>query len=174
LGVVRDAIRRHGRGTIYFLSTIQRRAVPELRALVELARAYEVPEVHFKIIQGGHEVDLEGELRGLGDLAITRHVHAALDAAIDLGVRVTFNDRVFTRRIAPEKFARASAARPTASAFWDAGEALPERAMLEDSFRVAVNKNCFKPFSFVSIDYRGEIGPCNCMMPDPPPLGYLK
>ncbi|HZS42119.1 MAG TPA: SPASM domain-containing protein [Polyangia bacterium] len=179
LAVIRDARRRHGRGTIYFLSTIQRSAVHELRALVELAHEYDVPEVQFKIVQGGHDVDLEGQLRSIGDLSMSRHVDAAVDAALELGVRVTFNDPVFVRRLDPEKLQRVSAplaAPPSPSSFWGAAgaeEVAPYAAMLDDSFRVAVNKNCFKPFSFVYLTYQSDVGPCNCMMPDPPPLGNL-
>jgi radical SAM protein with 4Fe4S-binding SPASM domain len=177
LAVVRDAIARHQSGTIYFLSTIQKRAVHELRALVELAHAYAVPEVHFKIVQGGRDVNLEDELRGLDELTMSRHVDAAVDAALELGVRVTFNDRVFTRRLDPDKHARVAEARVRASPFWDApgsGAAADLRAELQASYRVALNKSCFKPFSFVSIDYRGEIGPCNQMIPNPPVLGDLE
>ncbi len=177
LGIVRDAIARHRRGTIYFLSTIQRRAVHELRALVELAHRYSVPEVHFKIVQGGRDVSLEDELRSIGDLEMSRHVEAAVDAALELGVCVSFNDRVFTRRLDPEKLAQVGVRRARASAFWDAPgseEAAPLRAELAASYRVALNQSCFKPFSFVSIDYRGQIGPCNQLIPNPPVLGDLE
>ncbi len=179
LGALRDARRRHRRGTVYFLSTVQRSAVHELRALVELAHAYEVPEVQFKIVQGGREVSLEDQLRSIGDLSMSRHVEAAVDAALELGVRVTFNDPVFVRRLDPEKLARVSApivAPLSPKSFWGApGSAAmaPYLAQLDDSFRVAVNKNCFKPFSFAYLTYQSEVGPCNCMMPNPPPLGNL-
>ena len=30
-----------------------------------------------------------------------------------------------------------------------------------DSTRVLLNQKCFKPFSFIHFNYRGEVGPCN-------------
>src|SRR3990172_7937015 len=60
LSVVRDAIQRYNRGYIYFISTIQKRNLHELRALVDFAHEFDVPEVQFKIVQEGeHQEDLK-------------------------------------------------------------------------------------------------------------------
>lgn len=181
LGVISDSIRRRRTGFIYFISTMQRTNMHEMRGLVELAHEFSVPLVGFKIVRGGNGIDLEAEFRSLGD-RVGDYAREAVDAALDLGVRVTFNDRVFTQGIDPGKVERVSA--------WRHGQPAPltfhgrepksqemtsyhERAI--DSYRVAANQICFKPFSLALINYRGEIGTCNHMMgPDMLVMGDLR
>jgi radical SAM protein with 4Fe4S-binding SPASM domain len=105
------------------------------------------------------------------------YVSEAIDAALELDVRITFNDRLFTLDVDAEKLERASRFRPRATeypfprrpsfdpAYWDENgfEKLIETDIRE-SVRVMANQRCFKPFSFAYVDYKGKFGTCNHMM----------
>jgi radical SAM protein with 4Fe4S-binding SPASM domain len=173
LGQIRDGINRHNKGWIYFISTISKKNVHELKGIVELAHEFEVQEVQFKMVQPGlHD---EG-IKDFDRTKIQEYVSASLDAALDLGVRVTFNDWTFTRDADPEKVKRAEAdivrktpdplppSPPWDPSYWDEqGMPYVYKSVL-NSVRVSENQRCFKPFSFTYINYKGEMGTCNHMM----------
>jgi radical SAM protein with 4Fe4S-binding SPASM domain len=171
LGLIRDSIRRHNRGLIYFISTIQKRNVHEMRALVELAHRFDVHEVQFKIVQPGQHH--EG-LDGLDPEQVTRYSREAVDAAIDLGMRVTFNDWAFTRGLDPERVAMAGKYRKRRtehplprSLDPDAFDRLRAKDLFRNiasSHRVSIHQRCFKPYSYIYVNYLGEVGTCNHMM----------
>jgi radical SAM protein with 4Fe4S-binding SPASM domain len=181
LGVIRDSIKKHNRGFIYFISTIQRRNLHELRKIVELAAQYEVPEVQFKMVQGG-------EIFSKFDPAeVKLRVSEALDAAIDLGVRVTFNDWIFTQNADRAQVAAAATDRPRKTEFpfpvkpdfdpdyWSAQEMGDIFSKVISANQVARNQRCFKPFSYTYINYQSDMGTCNHMMfPDMVVMGNLK
>lgn len=185
LEVVSDAIRRENRGLLYFISTIQKSNIQELRPIVELAARHEVHEVQFKIVQPGEGVELLSEV---ARDVIQRHINECLDAAIALDMRVTFNDWTFTRDVDPAKVARAASVRkrrteypfPNKPSFdptyfsdlESGGEGVMSRIV--DSHRVLANQRCFKPFSFTYINYKAQMGTCNHMMyPDMLVMGDL-
>jgi hypothetical protein len=163
-----------------------------MRALVERAARHGVPEVQFKAVQSGMPGFRLDELPA-GELRA--HASAAVDAALDLGVRATFNDRAFTDGLDAARVARAGAARPRANphpfpsrpVFGPAGaraDAAADRedeeevgALLErvaDAHRVSAHQRCFKPFSYTYVNYRAEMGTCNHMMyPDMLVMGDL-
>ena len=177
LGVLRDARRRHGRGYLHFISTIQRSNAHEMRKLVELAHTFEIPEVGFKMVRGD---PFESDLR-LGVPELSRYAEEALAAGLDLDVRVTFNDPAFTRGVPEEPIARASQrlpqAIPASSFFSRAGseQMQPYRDLMFDAGRVSVNQRCFKPFSFILVNHDTEVGTCNHMMePGMLQMGDLK
>src|SRR5205823_4013946 len=146
LAVIRDAIRRHGTGYLYFISVVQRKNLHQMRAIVELAREFDVVEVQFHIIRGFEEEALKLDDR------LARASAGAVDAALELGVTVTFNVPAFTRGLDADKVRRAGtlAPRPLApSTFLGAPGAESMRrgeGRLRDAYRVSVHQRCFKPF----------------------------
>ncbi|MBI3557788.1 MAG: SPASM domain-containing protein [Deltaproteobacteria bacterium] len=164
LGVVRDSIKSQGRGFIYFISTIQKCNMHEMRAIVELAREYNVDEVQFKAVQGEHTdqllIEVDPEL-------LASHSHAALDAAADLGIRVTFNDAAFLRGLDAEKYARVSKFRlkkDHLTAYVERNGLSGPLAAIADTARVSEHRSCFKSFSLIFVDHRLKVGTCNHMM----------
>ncbi|HUP56799.1 MAG TPA: radical SAM protein, partial [Bdellovibrionota bacterium] len=172
LEVVGTAIREERKGYLYFISTVQRRNFGELRAIVELAARHEVSEVQFKWVHPlGHAEGIED----LEESALAAQVSSAVDAGLDLGVSVTFNDWRFLRGV---DAARArEAARPRRAqaytlpeipegeeAFWESHGLKRVFDAVHDSSRVSVHRRCFKPFHFAYVDHSGRIGTCNHMM----------
>lgn len=179
LHVVSDSIRRHGSGSLYFISVIQRSNAHEMRGIVELAHEVGCDEVQFHISRGQDSVALAGDLVLSRD-GLARHTTEAVDAALELGVTATFNTPVFTRGVDPEKVRRATTLpprRPDPSTFHGtpAAKAVdPFVDRLLDAYRVSVNHRCFKPFSYANINHRGELGTCNHMQhPEMPVMGNL-
>lgn len=181
LEAIREAHKKYNKGQLYFISTIQKKNVHELKAIVELAHQYDVREVQFKMVQG----HFAPELRAMNSEEIKMYVEEALDLGIKNGMRVTFNDWLFTRGIDPQKILTAEKIfRPKNPNFWEppsmpggwAASRMPELDdMIKDSYRVSVNQRCFKPFSFTYINYLGEVGTCNHMMhPNMLVMGDLK
>jgi len=185
LEVIRQSIKKYNRGFIYFISTIQKRNLHELRKLVELAHEFEVPEVQFKMVQTD---DLSQSLSNGGDSEKIRvHVDSALDAAIDLGVRITFNDWIFTADIDSDKVKRAALpftrkseyplpqSTPYAPNYWEEKGVSHILKKITDSSQVSINQKCFKPFSYTYINYEALMGTCNHMMyPNMKVMGDLK
>lgn len=174
LGVVSDAITRYDSGWLYFISTIQKKNVHELRALVELARKFDVPEVQFKIVQDGEKHD-EG-IRHLDPALISGYAAQAIDAGIDLGVRVTFNDWIFTRGLDTARVQRAarvnvlpamalsSIPRIVDQNYWEVVGMDAVWKNIRESTAVSERQKCFKPYSFTYVNYDAEVGTCNHMM----------
>jgi radical SAM protein with 4Fe4S-binding SPASM domain len=166
LRVVGDAIQRHGSGSLYFISVIQRSNVHEMRGIIELAHEVGCPEVQFHVTHGAAAVQLNGQLLFDG---MSRWAAEAIDAALELGVAATFNAPVFTRGLDPERVARAGTMpdrRPDPSTFHGMAAAAPLEPFAErllDAYRVVIHRRCFKPFSYASINHRGEMGTCNHM-----------
>jgi hypothetical protein len=179
LHVVSDSIRRHGSGSLYFISVIQRSNAHEMRGIVELAHEVGCDEVQFHVSRGQESVALAGDLVLARD-GLARHTTDAIDAALELGVTTTFNAPVFTRGVDPDKVRRATTLpprRPDPSTFHGtpaAAELDPYVDRLLDAYRVSVHHRCFKPFSYANINHRGEMGTCNHMQhPEMPVMGNL-
>lgn len=172
LGVIRDSIKKHNKGLIYFISTIQQRNVHEMRKIVELAAEFSVHEVQFKMVQGGSKWDLYNT----DPQIVKKHVEDSIDLALDHGIRVTFNDWYFTKHVNKERVDKAAVLMPAKSPpnfvnlphiepfYWN-NLKMPEIINeIIDSSRVSVHQKCFKPFSFTYVNYKGEVGTCNHMM----------
>lgn len=174
LALISDAMKRHNTGWLYFISTIQKKNIHELRAIVELAHRHSVPEVQFKIVQDG-EKHKEG-IRELDQAVISGYALQAIDAAIDLGVRVTFNDWLFTRGLDPVRVQQAAVVKklPPMALFsspdvadheyWNNSGMNSIWKSLFEASAVSRQQKCFKPFSFTYVNYNAEVGTCNHMM----------
>ena len=180
LGVIRDAIARHGSGYLYFISVVQRLNAHEMRALVELAHEFGVNEVQFHIVRGPTHMLVETDVF-LFDDKFPRYVDQAIDAGLELGVYTTFNDQIFTRRADPDKLRRASTVPQRAlpeNAFHGApwkDEVADYQTKLVNAYRIFENQRCFKPFSYGNVNYLGELGTCNHMQyPVMPVMGDLR
>jgi MoaA/NifB/PqqE/SkfB family radical SAM enzyme len=169
--VIQDSIERHKSGWLYFISTIQRKNLHELRAIVEMARKYNFTEVQFKMMQG--DVPKGANLSHASAQEILENVDAALDAGLDLGVRVTFNDWIFTKDVDPQKVQKASSFRPRPhpdpfyvfdKKFWQIEDMSRIHREIENFSQVSVHQSCFKPYSFYFINYEAKMGTCNHMM----------
>ncbi|MBL7713900.1 MAG: SPASM domain-containing protein [Bdellovibrionales bacterium] len=184
LKTIQDAIKKNQTGFLYFISTIQRKNIHELRALVEMAARYQVGEVQFKMVQ---PKDADQDPKKMNPDEIRLHCESAIDAALDLGVRVLFNDWTFTKGIDPKRVQAAAnidnrrsprpfPAKPSFDPDYWEQKGMPrifDQSI--DSYRVSVNQRCFKPFSYVYINYEAKMGTCNHMMfPDMLEMGDLK
>ena len=139
-------------------------------------------DVQFKIVQEGvHQENLTDV-----DPAIIRsNVEQAIDAGIDLDIRVSFNDSNFTECVDPIRVAKAEVYRertteypfppcppPLENASEDYRRGIgPDEfglsqimAEIREASKVSVFQRCFKPFSFAYINYAAEMGTCNHMM----------
>jgi radical SAM protein with 4Fe4S-binding SPASM domain len=173
LQVVRDAIRLHHSGYLYFITVVQRVNERELRQVVELAHEVGVYEVQFHIVRGKAELDPSD--------GIDEGVAEAVEAGLDLGVYTTFNAPIFTRRLDPEKLRRASKVplrKLPENAFHgspSSGEMKPFEERLIRSYRVVENQQCMKPFAYANINHNGEMGPCNHLQyPEMPVMGCFE
>jgi radical SAM protein with 4Fe4S-binding SPASM domain len=179
LHIVSDSIRRHGSGSLYFISVIQRSNAHEMRGIVELAHEVGCNEVQFHVSRGQSAVALQGEFV-LDRAGMARYTGDAIDAALELGVTTTFNAPVFTRGLDPDLVARASTLpprRPDPSTFHGMAAAAPLDSYVDrllDAYRIVFHRRCFKPFSYANINHRGEMGTCNHMQhPEMPVMGNL-
>jgi MoaA/NifB/PqqE/SkfB family radical SAM enzyme len=180
LGVIREAIKRHGSGYLYFVSVVQRMNAHEMRAVVELAHEFGVNEVQFHIVIGPKHLRIQDDSFMFDD-KYPRYAAEALDAGLELGVYTTFNDVVLTRRADPEKLERARKIPPRMlpensfhGAPWKA-EMADFEAKLPNVYRIVENQRCFKPFSYGNVNYLGEMGTCNHMQyPEMPVMGDLR
>jgi radical SAM protein with 4Fe4S-binding SPASM domain len=167
------------RGFIYFISTIQKRNIHELRQIVEMAHRYDVSEVQFKAVQG---FPWQPELYAMKQDEVAQLVNEAVDCAAELKVNINFNDHFFTKNIDPVKLRQVNEfPRPSKSnfyafdhEFWNAHQMTEILEKMTDSSRVSVHQKCFKPFSFTYVNYEGFMGTCNHMMfPDLKMMGDL-
>jgi len=180
LEAIKQARRKFkNRGYIYFISTIQKGNIRELRKIVEMAHKYEVGEVQFKAVQGA---PWQPELYSISDDEVALFVSQAVDCALELKVNVNFNDHFFTKNIDPVKvkrvneFPRLSVSNfhPFDQDFWMVNKMPEIMNQIIDSSRVSVHQKCFKPFSFTYVNYEGLMGTCNHMMfPDLRVMGDL-
>ncbi len=184
LSVIDQAVQKHKRGHIYFISTIQAENFHELRALVELANEFNVPEVQFKAVRGG---DFERNFYAQSRENVKKWASDALDAALDLNVAVTFNDWFFTRDLDSTKLRRAEQLNRDKFwanfqladiVSWEVKEEYDVNGLFEkrmNAARVSEHKACYKPMSFTYVNYEGVVGTCNHMIdPNMLQMGDLK
>lgn len=180
LEVIKEARKKYGKGFIYFISTIQKDNIHEMKAIVEMAHRYEVPEVQFKIVHGGH---FQTDMAKYDPESVKKFTLEALEAGKALGVSVIYNDHVFMRDIDPVLIREVGRyvypKNPNFGVY--NGEYWNEQNMPEidrsiiDTRRVSVHQRCFKPMSFIYVDYLAQVGTCNHMMyPNPLIMGNLK
>lgn len=181
LATIRAAGREAGWRALAFNVTLQRSNVRELPLFVELAARYDAREVIFSSVQKNLPRTAGEAFGTLRKLAVMPAAHAvahvrrranevlrgsaedptvyglprmelvalkseAVRLARESGVRVSFTDR-FLEELEP-------------------GGRAEERGSSEDSARVAVHQRCFKPFSYVVVNYKGEVGLCNHLITD--------
>jgi radical SAM protein with 4Fe4S-binding SPASM domain len=186
LYIVSEGRKDHDFGFVYFVSTIQKKNVHEMRKMVELASIYGVPEVQFKAVQS---FDPHVSLEGYSPDKMKKYAESAIDAGIDLGVHVTFNDPLFSKNLNQEKIDRVASFNPVHSAerkftlppspdfapsFWEENGIPQVMVDVINSVKVAENQKCFKPFHYTYINYEGKMGTCNHMMfPDMKVMGDL-
>ncbi|AGH96566.1 radical SAM protein [Pseudobdellovibrio exovorus] len=180
LEAIKEARRKYGKGFIYFISTIQKDNIHEMKAIVELAHRYEVPEVQFKIVQGWH---FQTDIEAYNKSAIQKFSLEALEAGKALGVSVIFNNHLFTEKINPELIREVSRyvypQNPNFGVldekYWNENNMQEIDRAIIDTRRVSVHQKCFKPMSFIYVDYEAKVGTCNHMMyPDMLVMGNLK
>jgi radical SAM protein with 4Fe4S-binding SPASM domain len=180
LEVIKQARKTYNKGFIYFISTIQKANISEMKAIVEMAHLYDVPEVQFKMVQGD---PFQKEMNQLDPEDIRRFSYEAIEAGKKLGVSVIFNDYLFTKNIDPALVSEVAKyvypKNPNFNVFdgkyWDE-QNMPEiDRFIIDTRRVSVHQKCFKPMSFIYVDYQAQVGTCNHMMyPNMLVMGNLK
>ncbi|MBI3557783.1 MAG: SPASM domain-containing protein, partial [Deltaproteobacteria bacterium] len=185
LEVVTDSIRRHKRGQLYMIVTVQRGNIDELPQIIELAHRYGVRDVQFKMVRKNGDGHAEYPTP-----AMTERLKAALNRSLELAddfvVKLMVNDQDMLALMDPKKAAQVAAiALETHHNFPPPPGFDPEfvaahswRALgdrLSDVSRVSVNKTCFKPFHYTYFAHDGRVGTCNHMMdPDMLVLGDLR
>lgn len=149
LKVLQEAKQTYQKGTVSFVSTMQKRNVHEMRSIVELAHQFDVDEVQFKMVQGE-----EWNLYQTDKNLIKEYVDAALDTALDLQIRISFNDDHFTRNVDPHKVEAAKLIELRRNEsnfnvvdvnFWIENKMDYIYHDIRDTSRVAYNQRCFKP-----------------------------
>jgi len=183
LKVIQKALHDTGRGKLFFLVVLQKLNHEEMPAFIDLAARYGAEQVVFSSVQDEVSMDprdllpalVKHPLRRLASLpAYVQRCAAALaklpgrpgnlglydlprprlmelkrrtlERAKTTGVKVTFTDGFFGGVEKP-------AAAPRL-------ESLGHEEGLRESVRVAVHHKCFKPFSHVVVNYRGDVGLC--------------
>jgi len=166
LSIVTRAIKKHRRGFVYFISTIQDKNRDQMAAIVSLAALYGVQEVQFKMVQGENPFDSPDRIA-----LLQKYSMDALRVALDAGVRITFNDSRFCD--ATDELVNKAANLPVVfvdpiSTAFDNNERLQKQLKIMDDFNkahnIAHNKRCPKPYSFMYINNQTEVGTCNHMM----------
>jgi radical SAM protein with 4Fe4S-binding SPASM domain len=178
--VIQSACKKHESGYLYMISVIQRMNAHEMRAIVELAHRFGINEVQFHIVRGPKFLLIHTD-PFMHDDKFPSYVDAAIDAGLDLGVYVTFNDVVFTRKADPDKLKRVSSV-PRRELPVNAFHGAPWKAEMAEyetrlvgAYRVVENQRCFKPFSYGNVNYDGIMGTCNHMQyPSMPNMGDLR
>lgn len=158
-----DAVKKFNSGFVYFISTIQSLNYHEMPDIVRLASEYNVPEVQFKMVQGG-----VNSLGSVSSQDISKYSKEAIAVAIASGVRVNFNDWKFTEGLDRDWVRSADQIRVQRAPhpleqFFSAKDA-GLQGLITDTHKVSVAQKCFKPFSFLYINYLGKAGTCNHMM----------
>lgn len=193
LEILREARRESGAGQLSFRVTLQKRNAREMPLFVDLAERCEVPEIAFASVQQNPPrtpSDYWATLRRLKSLPgrhALAHIHRYLQRVLGLrkedltlydlarqelvdlknetlrrareaGVRVLFTDSFLDSLGADTPPARPDPSRRPENTDYAGG--------IEDSVRVAANQRCFKPFSYVVINYKGDVGLCNHLITD--------
>lgn len=189
LELITNRIKSTGRGTLYFIVTVQKQNFHELPEIVELAHRYSVPDVQFKMVRG-HMNEMLGETYLLtdDDLKAAQPILArALDLAIEYGVRLSVNDQEMEALVSTKKLQQAAriplqSGRPN---FPPPASLDPEfsrkhpwtqiESAVADTVRVAEHKKCFKANHYTYITCEGLVGTCNHMLaPKVHVMGDLK
>lgn len=177
LELITDRIKSGGRGTLYFIVTVQKQNFHELPEIIELAHRYSVPDVQFKMVRG-HLNEMQGETYILTDddlKAVQPFLDRAVDRAIDHGVRLTVNDQEMEALVSKEKLQQAaSIPLHSTPSFPPPGDLDPEfslehpwdkiQSAVADTVRVAEHRKCFKANYYTYITCEGLVGTCNHML----------
>jgi len=189
LEVVQEAMRANGGGKLHFLVTLQKLNYEEMPLFIDLAARYGAEQVGFLSVQEDVSMNpcrvlpalakhpirglaalpayvkrcaaalakLPGRPGNLGlhDLPISRLMELkkrTLERAGMAGMAVTFTDAFF------DEIGKSPAAPPLESLGCEEG--------IRESRRVAVHHKCFKPFSYMVVNYKGDVGPCCHLISD--------
>lgn len=187
LEVLQTSRKTHQKGFDYFIVTVQKKNIFELKGIVEIAAKYGVSEVQFKMVRQFDGPIHHQEMIPEGSYSDLKHeIEQALDLGINTGVRVTVNDEEMCRGISTELLQKAQA---TPAKQYKLNFSPPDDVENEflnkypwskidsevlSTFKVAKNQKCFKPFYFTYITPDGKVSTCNHMMnPDIFEVGNL-
>lgn len=196
LETIRQARREFGRGQLEFLVTLQGLNHREMPLFVDMAERYGARSVNYASVMGtvsrqllswqawkglsakriaAFAKGLAGRLAGaeesapqLGNTAVGIYdlprsrllalKRETLRKADEKGIRVRFNDAYLERLGEPSSNGVAAPRPQVPSSDFREG--------IEESVKVATHQRCFKPYSYVVINYRGDIGLCNHLITD--------
>jgi len=174
LKVIAQARRRRPGGRLYFHMALQRLNYREMPQMVDLAARCGADRVSFATVKGR-----AGVSNHLGRLAswVTRgrlHLGAsiyevpkdrllaakngALERSRKTGIPIVIEDSYLAGL--GETSSSSLRRPPRAERPQDYGEGI------EASVAVALHQKCFKPYSYVVVDYKGGVGPCNHLIAD--------
>lgn len=164
-----------GSGHIYFLTTLQRDNLIDLKNIVEVAHQEGVREIRVRPILYGKEKDFTVHPPDL----IKYSVQAAIDLADRYQIALDISDKRIGDLVGQWQSRRSLEGSLRYSRFWGADEVVElektEGAWLNGRENVASNQSCWKPYSLVYISCNGDVGPCNHMMyPNLTKFGNLK
>lgn len=182
LETIRVARREHGRGKLGLLTTLQKRNYREMPDFIDLAARAEANFVTFASVMESpvprrFDLDLLRRMARMGLGGLRRRIGAPRLTLYDLppdelselkretlkrakaaGISVKFNDAYL------EKLDGGSSASPALERL-DLGS-IPHALGVEESTKVSVYQRCFKPFSYVVVNHKGDIGLCNHLITD--------
>lgn len=155
-----DFAARSGAGRVYFNSVRDEPPLTPQRLLGALRRlpARELAAAGRRFLRrrlssnaptGGLSLGLEG----LPLVELSELKSRTLARSRALGIPVSFSD-AFLDGLPPSP----PPAAPMPAEGW--------QAAIDDSVRVSVHRRCFKPFSYVVVNYRGDVGLCNHLITD--------
>jgi len=161
------------KGYVYILSTIQHANMHELADIIRLAKKYSVPEVQFHPAKDWLP---QISLSQANPKLLSKYANEALDMALELNIKTHFNFEIDAN---PQKIRQASEITPDlpnqqpsplmqtpgfSQKIWDELRIDEILNNFRETEKVKQYQSCFKPFSHATFNYKGEVGPCNCMI----------